>query len=171
MTISKKIPFILALLSLVGGIFISILFGVNESIFKDKIKNDLKKNIKISKIMDPVKKKAKVEKEKSKNWRYYQRFHFHSTAIGSMTVALLILLSFLAAPAKIVLVNSYMLAVGGFMYPFVWLFAAMYGPILGRTEAKEAFAIFAYGGGVYLVGLILLIALVAKYPLKFKIDK
>jgi hypothetical protein len=57
------------------------------------------------------------------------------------------------------------------MYPFVWLFAAMYGPILGRSEAKEAFAIFGYAGGVYLVGLILIFILVAKYPLKFNNDK
>ena len=171
MKLSKKIPFLLALLSLIGGIFISILFGVNESLFKDKIKNDLKKNIKISQMVDFDKKQAKMKSEASKNWRYYQRFHFHSGAIGTMTVVLLILLSFLQAPAKLVLANSYMLAVGGFMYPFVWLFAAMYGPILGRSEAKEAFAIFGYAGGVYLVGLILIFILVAKYPLKFNHDK
>ena len=171
MKLSKKIPFLLAVLSLIGGIFISILFGINESIFKDKIKRDLQKNIKFSKIMDSNIKNEKLKSEASKNWRYYQRFHFHSGAIGTMTVSLLILLSCIQAPAKLIILNSYMLSIGGFLYPFVWLFAGIYGPIMGRSEAKEAFAIFGYAGGVYLLALILLLALLVKYPLRFKNDK
>ena len=164
----KKVPFILAVLSMVGGIFISILFGVNESFFKDKIQTGLLKNEKIMKMTDSTKREEQMKKEASKNWRYYQRFHFHATAIGSMSLAILIFLNFISAPLKLSLVTSNLIGVGGFLYPFVWLFAAIYGPIMGRGEAKEAFAFFAYGGGLFLVGLVLLLFMVVKYPLDFK---
>lgn len=47
-----------------------------------------------------------------------------------------------------------LMSIGGLLYPFVWLFAGIYGPEMGRTEAKEAFAIFGYMGGLFLVGAI-----------------
>jgi hypothetical protein len=164
----KKIPFIFSALSIFGGLFIAILFGVNEAYFKNKISRDLQTNQKVLEIINVEKKAAFVKKEAGKNWRYYQRFHFHATAIGSMSVAILVLLQFICAPAKFLLLTSYFIGVGGFFYPFVWLFAAIYGPVMGREEAKEAFAFFAYGGGLYLVGIVFLIFLILKYPLDFK---
>ena len=166
----QKIPFLIAITGMIAGVFISILFGVNESIFKDKIAKDLKLNKKIMSIMDPIKKEVKINKEKSKNWRYYQRFHFHSTAISTMSLSCLILLSFSLAPGLIKLVASYMISFGGFLYPFVWLFSAMYGPIMGRSEAKESFALFGYMGGVFLVGLIVALVLLIKYPIRWQIN-
>jgi len=164
----KKIPFILATLSMVGGIFIAILFGVNEEMFLNKIEKDLNQNPKIMQILDETKRAEKISSEKDKNWRYYQRFHFHATAIGSMSIAILLLLNFMAAPTKLITLNSWLIGLGGFLYPIVWLMAALYGPIMGRHEAKEAFKIFAFGGGAYLVGLVLLVFLIIKYPLKLK---
>jgi hypothetical protein len=164
----SQIPFIIATLTMIGGIFIAILFGVNESYFKNKIKDGLKKNQKIMSITDTSKKIEKLRTEASKNWRYYQRFHFHSSAIGSMVMVILILLNFSSAPAKLISLTSWSTSIGGFLYPFVWLFAGIYGPIMGRHEAKEAFAIFGYAGGLFLVGLVLLIFILIKYPLKFK---
>lgn len=149
------------------GVFISILFGVNESYFKNRISRDIQKNSKILNIEDVAKRNQKIEKEKSKNWRYYQRYHFHATGISGISLATLILLAFSMAPALIKLTTSYMISLGGFFYPFVWLFAAIYGPEMGRHEAKESFALFGYMGGVFLLGLILAIYLFTKYPLKF----
>lgn len=163
----SKIPFILAALGMVGGIFIAIMFGVNESYFKNKIQDGLQLNKKIMSIENLDKRKVKLEKEASKNWRYYQRFHFHATAIGSMSLAILLLLNFISAPIKIVSTTAWAVSTGGFFYPFVWLFAGIYGPSMGRHEAKETFAIFGYTGGVFLVGLLLLIYLIIRYPLDF----
>jgi hypothetical protein len=59
-----------------------------------------------------------------------------------------------------------MIAIGGFLYPFVWLFAGLYGPEMGRSEAKEAFAVFGYMGGVYLVGILYALYLAAAKPWK-----
>ncbi len=75
---------------MVGGVFIAIMFGANESFFKNKIAKDLDNNQKILHIQDISQRKAKIKKEASKKWRYYQRYHFHSTAIGSMSLAILI---------------------------------------------------------------------------------
>jgi hypothetical protein len=165
----SKIPFGFAILGMVGGIFIAILFGANEDIFKNKIKDGLSRNDKIQSIADPAAKQAKIEKEMSKDWRYYQRFHFHSTGIGTMNLALLTFLAFVGAPRKMKLTAAYLTSVGGFLYPFVWLFAAMYGPEMGRHEAKEAFAFFGYMGGVFLVGTLLILALSLRYPLHLKL--
>jgi len=58
-----------------------------------------------------------------------------------------------------------MVAIGGTLYPFVWLFAGIYGPEMGRSEAKEAFAFFGYMGGVFLLGGIYTTILTIKYDL------
>ncbi len=161
-----KLPFIFAVLTMILGVSISILFGVNEDIFKGKIEEGLSQNQKIMSIVDVEKRQSVLDKEKSKNWRYYQRFHFHATGIGAMSLAALILFYFSSAPLGLRLVSSYMISVGGFLYPFVWLFAAIYGPIMGRHEAKEAFSVFGYMGGVFLLGLFILLFALIKYPLQ-----
>jgi hypothetical protein len=138
---------------MLGGVFISILFAVNESSFKDKITSGLDKNVKIQQIVDPKVKEEKIKAESDKNWRYYQRYHFHATGIGAMMMGILLFLSRLRAPRKHRAIASYLIAVGGALYPFVWLFAGIYGPEMGRDEAKEAFAIFGYMGGIFLLGV------------------
>ncbi|OFZ18850.1 MAG: hypothetical protein A2Z20_02485 [Bdellovibrionales bacterium RBG_16_40_8] len=159
-----RAPYIIALLGMILGVFISILFGFNENIFKDKIARDLNQNESIMKITDSQAQQTKIEEEKDKNWRYYQRYHFHATGISGISLATLILLGFSTAPALITMLSSFMVSIGGFLYPFVWLFSAMYGPIMGRSQAKETFAIFGYMGGVFLVGLVLAMFLFIKYP-------
>lgn len=161
-----RIPFLLAILGMVGGVFISILFGVNEDMFHQRITAGLASNVKIQQIEDPVAKEAKISSETEKNWRYYQRFHFHATGIGAMMMGLLLFLNFLSAPRRLVVVASWLVAIGGFLYPFVWLFAGIYGPEMGRTEAKEAFAIFGYMGGLFLVGGLLTFCLALIYPMR-----
>ncbi len=161
----RRIPFLLSLLSIVGGVGISIVFGVNEDFFKDRIIIGLEKNIKIQEILDPVKKTETIKNESDKNWRYYQRYHFHATGIGAMMMGILLFLTRLRAPRKHVSIASYLIAVGGTLYPFVWLFAGIYGPGMGRTEAKEAFSFFGYMGGLFLLGGLYSIVLALRYDL------
>jgi hypothetical protein len=163
---TQRIPYVIAILTLIGGVFISIIFGANEDYFKDKINEGLKKNEKVNQIQDPVEKAAVLKNEADKNWRYYQRFHFHATGIGAMIMGVLLFISFLSAPEKLKNITSYLVSFGGFLYPFVWLFAAIYGPEMGRSEAKEAFAVFGYMGGVFLLGLFLSLYMALKYRLK-----
>lgn len=163
----KRIPFFLALLSIVGGVFISILFAVNEDLFQKRIAIGLEKNVKIQSMTDMTEKASKLKSEQDKNWRYYQRFHFHATGIGAMMMGILLFLAGLKAPKTPVMISSYMVAVGGFLYPFVWLFAALYGPEMGRSEAKEAFALLGYMGGVFLLGGVYAMFLSLKYNFSF----
>lgn len=163
---TSKIPFLIAILTLIGGVFISVLFGANEELFKNKIIEGLKKNEKINLIEDPAEKAEMLKSEEEKNWRYYQRFHFHSTGIGAMVMGVLLFVSFLSAPEKLKITTSYLVAIGGFLYPYIWLFAAIYGPELGRGAAKEKFAILGYMGGVFLLGLFMSLYMAFKYPLK-----
>ncbi len=162
----RKIPFLLAIAGIVGGVFIAILFGANEDMFKQKIAAGLEQNVKIQAMADPVEKADTLKVEASKNWRYYQRFHMHATSIGVTILALLLFLMRLEAPEKFKIVASYLTAVGGFLYPFVWLFAGIYGPQMGRHEAKEAFRIFGYSGGLFLVGALLILGLAARYKIR-----
>ncbi len=148
----RKLPFALAILSMAGGVFIAILFGVNEEMFLERIRSGLEKNVKIQAIENTEEKAAKIKSETDKNWRYYQRYHFHATGIGAMMLAMLLFLAQLKISAKAFYPPAYLLSVGGLLYPFVWLFAGLYGPEMGRTEAKEAYAIFGYMGGLFLMG-------------------
>lgn len=163
---THKIPYLLSIFAMVGGVFISILFGAEESLFKDRIAQGLQKNVKVQSIQDVQKKEDTIKTETEKNWRYYQRYHFHANGIASLSLGLLILLSFIKAKKKEILIAGYMISVGGFLYPFVWLFAALYGPEMGRDQAKESFAIFGYMGGVYLVGIIYALYLATSKPWK-----
>ncbi len=162
----RKVPFSLAILSIVGGVFIAILFAVNEEMFVQRIHAGLERNVTIQQIEDPTAKAAKISSETEKNWRYYQRFHFHATGIGAMMLGLLLFLSLLNAPRNFVMVGSYLVSVGGFLYPFVWLMAGVYGPEMGRAEAKEAFALLGYMGGLFLVGGLWTLILGLRYDLK-----
>jgi hypothetical protein len=166
-----KAPLVISLLGMIGGVIISIVFGANEGIFKDKIQAGLLKNEKIQSIADEGARAEKMKVEADKNWRYYQRYHFHATGVGSMTMAVLIFLGFVTASKKQILTAAYMISIGGFLYPFVWLFAGIYGPEMGRDQAKEAFALFGYMGGVCLLGMIFAAYLAISKPLKAPLGK
>lgn len=163
---SKQVPFSITLFGIIGGILIAIVFGANEDYIKDSIQNGLTENAKIQAITDLNEKESVLKSEAEKNWRYYQRYHFHSTGMGALALAMLIYSSTLMAPAFFVSVTQYLLALGGFFYPFVWLFAGMYGPVMGRSEAKEAFRFLGYTGGLFLVGAMLLFYLSVRYKSK-----
>ena len=165
----QKLPFHLAILGMIGGVFVAILFGINEDMFKSKINEGLSRNVKIQEINDPVVKEAKIKSEADKNWRYYQRFHFHATGIGSMSLALLTFLIFIGGDGRAKIVVAYATSVGGFLYPFVWLFAGLFGPEMGRDEAKESFAFFGYMGGLFLLGAIGVLVLSIVRPVRLKI--
>lgn len=151
----NKIPFALALLTMIGGVLIAILFGANEDLFKKKIEAQLLQNPAYSSIQDVADQKKQMAAEADKNWRYYQRFHFHATGIGAMSLAVLTFLALLTPVSKLRAISSWCVSLGGFLYPFVWLFAAMWGPEIGRGPAKEKFAVFGYMGGVFSLGLLL----------------
>ncbi len=163
----QKIPFLVALLGLAGGVIIAIAFGVAEDSFKGRIRRGLERNPAVLRLSDEKARAQLRSSEEEKSWRYYQRYHFHATGIGAMSLGVLVILSAIVGWTGIRLTAAYLVSVGGALYPFVWLFAAIYGPELGRGAAKERFAVFGYMGGLFLVGVLLTIAMVALRPLRF----
>lgn len=162
----ERVPFLIAILGLCGGVLIAIFFGVNEDYFKGTIDRALQSNPSIAAITDATQRKSTIKKEAEKNWRYYQRYHFHATGIGAMSLGLLIVLAMLVGARRARLLAAYFISIGGALYPFVWLFAAIYGPSIGRHAAKERFAIFGYMGGLFLVGALLCATLVVVLPFR-----
>lgn len=161
-----KIPILISLLGIILGVFIAIIFGVNEDYFKNKIHKDLIGSEHVLRVSDNVRREQYIKSEADKNWRYYQRFHFHSTGTSIMSLGILLLLAFSHSPKRIKILSAYFVSIGGFLYPFVWLFSAMYGPSLTREVAKEKFSVFGYMGGVFLVGVMIVFFLIARYDLK-----
>lgn len=160
----RKLPFIIAVLGMVGGVFIGVFFGANEDFFQDRISAGLARNPEIQNIQDSAKKEAAIKTESGKFWRYYQRYHFHANGIAGLSLAILLLMSFVRAPYALRVGINYCVAVGGFLYPYVWLLMALYGPEMGREQAHETFAIFGYMGGVFLVGILGFLMAAVKYP-------
>lgn len=111
-----RLPFMLAILGMIGGVFIAILFGANEDMFHKRIESGLALNAKVQQMTNPSEKAEKLKAEAEKNWRYYQRFHFHATGIGAMMMGLLLFLGRLDAPRRMTLATSWLIAVGGFLY-------------------------------------------------------
>lgn len=158
-----RTPLAIAILGMIGGVAIAVLFGINEDLFKDKIARGLQENPKVLDMPAGPEKTAYIAAESSKLWRYYQRFHFHSTGIGAMSLSVLLLLGLLSGGgSRLKHTAAYLVSVGGFLYPFVWLFAAVYGPHVGRGAAKERFALFGYMGGVFLIGLFVALYVVCR---------
>lgn len=62
-----RLPFMLAILGMVGGVFIAILFGVNEDMFQKRIESGLALNTKIQQMADPSEKAEKLKVEAEKN--------------------------------------------------------------------------------------------------------
>lgn len=155
-----KFPFMISLLGIVLGIFIAILFGINEDIFKDRISKGIEQNPKYQSMSSTVEQAEYKKKEEEKNWRYYQRYHFHSTAINSMSIALILLVLIVNISTPIQIYLSYMISISGLLYPFIWLFAGIFGPLIGRGVAKEKFAVLGYMGGVYMIAVTILLVLV-----------
>ncbi len=150
----RRIPMVLCLLNMFGGVLISIFFATNEPYFKQKIESGLNKNKEIINIFDKKKKQSKFNSERSKIWRYYQRYHFHATAIGAMSLGVVLVLNFLVNSNWFLHLTSYLVSLGGLAYPFTWLAMGYLSPQMGRDVAHQKVEPLAYSGGVFLVGLL-----------------
>lgn len=160
----------IALVGILGGVFIALLFGANEKMFKEKILAGLNNNPEISAIEIPAEREKKIASEESKIWRHYQRYHFHATGIGALSLAVLLMLFLRTTGGRLRDIAAYSVAIGGFLYPFAWLLSAFLSPTVGRHEAHETATVLALGGGLLFIGLILSLVhlLISKPPTRKK---
>lgn len=160
--VDLKWPVALVLLSILFGTGMGVVFGVQEDALKSRIADQLQYNQNLSLLSSEVQEKEK-ENLKNKAWQYVKRAHMHGGGIAALSLGVLLVLASLNVNCKIKFFLGFILAFGGFLYPFFWLAAAFYTPSLGAAAAKEKFQFLAGGGVLHVVAtFIILIMLITK---------
>ncbi|NIT55204.1 MAG: hypothetical protein GWN00_02825 [Aliifodinibius sp.] len=131
--IPMKIGILLALLTLTYGFGLGGVFGAFEEDIKTHLKTkaqDVKDSIyhgdddKIKSILD-------------KSWVYFKRAHLHANGLGTASLAMILLLSFIQANDLFRKVTAIALGIGSLGYASFWMFAALKAPALGSTGAAK----------------------------------
>ena len=140
---------LLAMLTLIFGISMGVLFGANE----DGVKRFISDGVATHQQLHD-------EKSESKIWRYAQRAHFHATGVSAFALVLILITGLTSLAAKTKLVTATLIGVGSF-YPLSWLSMFLLSPSLGRDGAHHALltqSITAVTVASLTVGVLLLFA-------------
>ncbi len=116
----------IAIATLLFGIGMGILFGVNE----DGVKGWINAGIAAHPELHDAKSADKI-------WRYAQRAHFHATGIGAFTLALIAVLSLSAMKKRLKKISAILIGLGG-LYPMAWFSMFLLSPSMGRGAAHYA---------------------------------
>ena len=134
-----KAGLFLVMLTLIFGIGMGVVFGVNE----DSVK---------SYITEGVAAHPDVHDDQSSNkiWRYAQRAHFHATGIAAFSIGLLLLLMHSSLGSKLKAATAVLVGLGG-VYPLAWFSMFVLAPSIGRSAAHhhivtEMFTYIGVGG-------------------------
>ncbi len=149
------------------GLFLGVVFGA----FEDDIKDVLHARAMTAYHNVYFDDMGEVDRVVEKSWEYFKRAHYHSYAIGTITLILVFLISIFNRK-KVANILSLVLAISSFGYSVYWLWAGIKAPILGSTTlAKESLSWFAMPmAGIYgLCSMIVfLIVIITLYKNKFK---
>ncbi len=142
-----KAGLFLVMLTLIFGIGMGVVFGVNE----DSVK---------SYITEGVAAHPDVHDDQSsgKIWRYAQRAHFHATGIAAFSIGLLLLIMHSSLGRKLKVVAAVLVGLGG-VYPLAWFSMFILAPSIGRGAAHHHIVteMFTYVGvGGLLIGIAIL---------------
>jgi len=150
----------LALLTILLGQAMGIVFGVNEDVFHDAFKASAME------VRDTVYKgnDALIQKVLDTSWRYMLRAHLHAGGMGTTAFALIVLLGLVCPPRKLAAAASVALGAGGFGYALYWMLAGFRAPGMGGTgPAKESLSWLAMpsSGMFVLATVVVFFAVVA----------
>ena len=153
-----KYGLLFALITLVFGFGLGGTFGAFEENIKEHLKNNAKEVLITAYDGD----EAKMKKITDKSWVYFKRAHLHANGLGTTSVILIMLVSFLPISNKIKNINAIFLGVGSLGYSLFWMLAGLKAPALGSTGlAKESLAWLALpSSGLCIIGLIMIVAFV-----------
>lgn len=125
----------LAVLTILFGQGLGVLFGLNEEAVKSRLHDDA---IAVEATMyqnDEGAMKAVLDK----SWTYMKRAHLHASSLGVTAVALVLLVIFLTQSAWTLRLISLALGFGGLGYSIFWMWAGFRAPGMGGTgPAKES---------------------------------
>jgi hypothetical protein len=151
---------ILAVLTLLFGQGMGVIFGLNEDAIKSRLKSDA------AEVQATIYKGDAVASKKvvDKSWNYMQRAHLHAGGLGTTAVALIIVLCLVGAPRLVATLISFVLGAGGLGYSIFWMWAGFRAPGLGSTgAAKESLKWLAMpsSGGFVLATIAVLVLVIA----------
>ncbi len=151
---------LLAVLTILFGQGMGIVFGLNEDLIKSRLNADAAEVQGTVYQNDVSASKAVIDK----SWNYMQRAHLHAGGMGTTAVALILVLCLVGAPGKVTSLISLALGAGGLGYSIFWMWAGFRAPGLGSTgAAKESLKWLAMpsSGGFVLATIAVLIAVLA----------
>jgi hypothetical protein len=145
-----KIGLALALLTILIGLTLGALFGLNEDLFQNYIQAGIAANPQFF---------PDAAKEQEIIWRWVQRAHFHAGGIGAFSLALITLTALTGMSYRRKQITAALIGLSIF-YPLTWYALYVYAPHIGRTAAHHALIpeLFAdIGVGALCLGLLSLI--------------
>jgi len=144
-----KAGLFLVMLTLIFGIGMGVVFGVNE----DSVKSYITEGVAAHPDVHD-------DQSSSKIWRYAQRAHFHATGIAAFSIGLLLLIMHSSLGSKLKAVAAVLVGLGG-AYPLAWFSMFVLAPSIGRSAAHHHIVteMFTYiGVGGLLTGIAILCA-------------
>ena len=151
---------LLALLAILYGFGLGAAFGAAEDSIKQGLREDAAAVLANKYGGD----EAKARKVTDKSWAYFKRAHLHANGLGTASLTLILLLSFLGGPSLAKSLVALGLGLGSLGYGSYWMFAGMRAPSMGSTgAAKESLAWLAIpSSGLCILGLLGVIVLAAR---------
>lgn len=154
---------VFAVLTLLFGQGMGIVFGLNEDIIKGRLEASAVAVRDTAYQSDDDAMKPVLDKA----WNYMLRAHLHAGGMGTTAVALILLLCALGTSAKLLIPISLALGAGGLGYSVFWMWAGFLAPGLGSTgAAKESLKWLAMpSSGAFVVATlaVLVLLLVAAF--------
>lgn len=152
----------LAVLTILFGQGMGIVFGLNEDAIKSRLKTSA------TEVRESVYKgdDAAIKAVLDKSWIYMQRAHLHAGGMGTTAFALIVFVCLVGASRPVTILISGGLGVGGFGYSVFWMWAGFRAPALGgTTAAKESLSWLAMpsSGAFVLATIAVLAVLVAAF--------
>lgn len=153
---AASLGLVLAVLTILYGQGMGIVFGLNEDVIKSRLKASA------AEVRDSVYKgnDAAIKAVLDKSWNYMQRAHLHAGGMGTTAVSLIVVLCLLGTSRRTTAAIGVALGAGGFGYSVFWMWAGFRAPALGSTgAAKESLKWLAMpSSGVFVLATVALLA-------------
>lgn len=130
---AASIGLVFAVLTILLGQGMDIVFGLNEDLIKSRLEASA------ATVRDTVYKAddVAIKAVLDKSWNYMQRAHLHAGGMGTTALGLIVLLCLLDAPRRATIAIGIGLGTGGFGYSAFWMWAGFRAPALGSTGAAK----------------------------------
>lgn len=125
----------LAVLTILFGQGMGIVFGLNEEAIKTRL------SVSAAEVRETVYNSddAAIQPVLDKSWTYMKRAHLHAGGMGTTALALILVLCLIGTSRGWTMAIGVGLGVGGFGYSVFWMWAGFRAPALGGTGfAKES---------------------------------